>query len=52
MSSIENISIRSSKCVGFITETNQVVPTSQYDYDPQLFPMKTKSGADIPKKEA
>ena len=37
---------------GFITETNQVVPTSQYDYDPQLFPMKTKSGADIPKKKS
>ena len=26
---------------GCITEPNPVVPTSQYDYDPQLFPMKT-----------
>ena len=37
---------------GFITETNQVVPTSQYEYDPQIFTMKTKSGADISKKKS
>ena len=37
---------------GFITETNQLVPTSQYDYDSKLFVMKNRKGKDIPKSKS
>ena len=37
---------------GFITETNQLVPTQQYDYDPSLFIVKNRKGKEIPKTKS
>ena len=37
---------------GFITETNQVVPTKQFDYDAELFVMKSRNGKVIPKHKS
>ena len=37
---------------GFITETNQLVPTQQFDYDPALFVIKNRNGKDIPKSKS
>jgi hypothetical protein len=37
---------------GFITETNQVVPTKQYDYDEKLFIIKDKNNKVISKNKS
>ena len=37
---------------GFITETNQLVPTKQFDYDSKLFVMKNRKGTVISKKKS
>jgi hypothetical protein len=37
---------------GFITETNQVVPTKQYDYDSNLFVLKDRSNKVISKAKS
>jgi hypothetical protein len=37
---------------GFITETNQVVPTKQFDYDAELFVIKSRNGKVIPKRKS
>lgn len=37
---------------GFITETNQMVPTNQFDYDSKLFVIKNRKGKTIPKSKS